>query len=628
MAPGFTITQVRFRGEGVSDAIVDLAAGLSVIAGPSNTGKSLLLNAIDFVFGSSTEMKNVMEAAPYELILVEIRTAEGTPITFGRAYQGGDIRRYHLRAAEIMPTSAFDILGATHDPDKDDTISAVLLSLSGLFGIKMLRGKTKGEVGNLSFRDLVEYVLIREARIMTELSPIHTENFAARTRESSIFRILLTGKDDREIVSIPSTKDQKIRAAGQDAAFEEIKADLRKRLPPGDRGEDDYRRAAAAVDKRIAEQTHLLHNYRTDLTELEQQRRALEEDHRRAMTRLTEIGAHFKRFELLRQQYESDLQRLQSNVEAGSLLTNFQEGPCPVCGASPEHHHHHGITQEELNEYTDACRAEAEKIQARQGDLAETVTELQNEQAALRAGLAQIAQQRKQAADALKAIIEPSIANLGDGITDLGEERAELARIIATYEELRRLDEIEQRLARVPATKAARSKITTALAPNDYEAFARAVEDTLRAWTFPELDRVTYDARTEDINIAGKARKDNGKGYRALTYAAFMIAVLKETMRKGLPHPGFIVLDSPLVTYREKDEHIGEGVKAAFYRDLAATVAPTQVIVLENEDPPEDLKLQIAYTGFTKDRRIGRYGLLPPLPETNPPESDELPHVA
>ena len=93
-----------------------------------------------------------------------------------------------------------------------------------------------------------------------------------------------------------------------------------------------------------------------------------------------------------------------------------------------------------------------------------------------------------------------------------------------------------------------------------------------------------------------------------------MIGLLQETNRKNLPHPGFIILDSPLVTYREPQEHMGEGVKVAFYRNLAATLAPAQVIILENVEPPDDLKESITFEGFTKNRSTGRYGLFPPLP--------------
>ena len=72
-------------------------------------------------------------------------------------------------------------------------------------------------------------------------------------------------------------------------------------------------------------------------------------------------------------------------------------------------------------------------------------------------------------------------------------------------------------------------------------------------------------------------------------------------------------MDSPLVTYREPDEHMGD-VKQAFYQNLATTLGEAQVIILENEEPPEDLKDQIAFTGFTKNPAVGRYGLFPTVP--------------
>jgi DNA repair ATPase RecN len=86
MAPGFTIAEVRFRGANVPDAAVTFAPGLSVVAGPSNTGKSLIRAAINFVFGSRDPMTTVDEAAGYDVIFVQVRTAEGNPITFERSW--------------------------------------------------------------------------------------------------------------------------------------------------------------------------------------------------------------------------------------------------------------------------------------------------------------------------------------------------------------------------------------------------------------------------------------------------------------------------------------------------------------------------------------------------------------
>ena len=66
----------------------------------------------------------------------------------------------------------------------------------------------------------------------------------------------------------------------------------------------------------------------------------------------------------------------------------------------------------------------------------------------------------------------------------------------------------------------------------------------------------------------------------------------------GGSYQGPSLLDSPLVTYKEPTEHIGEGVKFAFYRNLANGIKTGQVIVLENEEPPNDLKETISFSEF------------------------------
>jgi len=617
MAPGFTIAELRLRGKDVEDAIVTFAPGLSVVAGPSNTGKSLIRAAINFVFGSSEPMTTVDEAKGYQTIFVQVRTSDGNNITFERGWGGGDIKQYNVPASSITASTPAVALASKHSADNQENISAVLLSLAGLSGTK-LRKNQAGDLRNLSFRDFVEYVLITEERIITTLSPLHTTSYTDKTFETSLFRALLTGQDDTGIIVVPSAKDEKARIAGQEETIERIRADIQSRIPQDGRTEQDLIRMQTLLDEQIAAQSQLLQNYRTDLADLERERRDVEQEHVRALARLDQVDANLKRFDLLKQQYASDLNRLQSTVEAGNLFADHQEGPCPICGANPEHHQQHGITQEQLDTFTNACRAEAEKIIASQNDLAGTMAQLEQEQAALQATLGTIRQQRSQNAQAFKNILGPSIATADGDLATLSERRADIAATLSLYEQLHRLDEIEQQQTPVPAPRGKKDKAFAALPPNAYEEFALAVEGLLRAWSFPELNRVTYDTTAEDIVISGKARKDNGKGYRAITYAAFMIGILQETNRKNLPHPGFVLMDSPLVTYREPDEHIGEGVKDAFYRNLATTLGDAQVIILENEEPPAAIKEQIAFTGFTKNRTVGRYGLLPPLPVQTP----------
>ena len=61
--------------------------------------------------------------------------------------------------------------------------------------------------------------------------------------------------------------------------------------------------------------------------------------------------------------------------------------------------------------------------------------------------------------------------------------------------------------------------------------------------------------------------------------AAFITGLMRHCVGRRLPHPGVVLLDSPLLVYREpdigpEDQRLRQaGVKDAFYRALAAGVA-------------------------------------------------------
>ncbi len=132
------------------------------------------------------------------------------------------------------------------------------------------------------------------------------------------------------------------------------------------------------------------------------------------------------------------------------------------------------------------------------------------------------------------------------------------------------------------------------------------------------LTRVTFSDEKLDLVISGKERGSEGKGFRAIAYAAYIIGLLDYCVDADvkLPHPGLVVLDSPLVTYKRRDTTPGEAIPddviTAFYVGLANTPATKQVIILENNDPPEQLQAQMQYIHFSRSD-VGRYGFFPPI---------------
>lgn len=148
---------------------------------------------------------------------------------------------------------------------------------------------------------------------------------------------------------------------------------------------------------------------------------------------------------------------------------------------------------------------------------------------------------------------------------------------------------------------------------DEAEAFSQEVESLLRAWHFPGLDRGTFSESDQDIVISGRTRASRGKGVRAIAHAAFNLALLKFCFKGERPHPGFVLIDSPLVVYREPDTDEGEfshDVKDAFYRSIAEDFRASQVIIFENEDPPSDLGSDANIIRFTGASH-GRQGFIP-----------------
>lgn len=72
----------------------------------------------------------------------------------------------------------------------------------------------------------------------------------------------------------------------------------------------------------------------------------------------------------------------------------------------------------------------------------------------------------------------------------------------------------------------------------------------LKRWSFPNYLPVDFDFKARDIVIGGSARGNFGKGYRAIAYSAFALELMNLLKIFGR-HLGFVVLDSPLTTYKE-----------------------------------------------------------------------------
>jgi hypothetical protein len=153
----------------------------------------------------------------------------------------------------------------------------------------------------------------------------------------------------------------------------------------------------------------------------------------------------------------------------------------------------------------------------------------------------------------------------------------------------------------------------------DANELSKKIAEILVRWDFPNGNKASFDLGSRDIVIDGKPRSHFGKGYRAICFSAIVLGLMEFLYPKGR-HPGFIILDSPLTTYKKQDESlITDNVEIcltnnliyAFYRDLCDFYKDKQIIVLDNQEPYEDLYPCMNYIHFSGNEDVGRYGFFP-----------------
>jgi len=608
---GWHIDLLSFEGKDGKGVQLAFAPGLTLIYGASNTGKSFAVKALDFMLGGSQQLPTIAERRSYDRLALGMTLMNSRNVRLERGLGGGSftLREDGREAATLAPR---------HDADSASNLSHFLLREMGSTGKKIALDAV-GTHGNLSFRDIARVILTDELSIQSEASPIESGDRGAATRERSVFKYLLTGDDDSAVVPLIKPKDFRTGRAAQANVFQEMIEQLDAELAgsyPDQKG----------LEKQSEDLDALLERIENEITDARSSVRSLLDDKRRltseiaaAERRAIDIGLSLDSFEQLQEVYDSDIARLESIEESGFLLGLDGKKACPVCGALPESQKHtHGLV--EIETMRVAAEMEIQKIRQQRKELIKTVEDTEIEATRLTGSV-----------EEMRAELKTVEARLEKATPDFDAQQRKLADVIPIRDRVRHgLDLLERRSVlqkqkmRVEASKPPKQEksVQSGLTTQTAQEFADVVSEVLLNWGFPGKKRVVFDLTTYDLIIDGKERRHNGKGVRAITHAAFKVALLLYCRERSLPHPGFLVLDTPLLTYRDpfkkpKDELTADeeelrntDLKERFFEHLGHIGANAQFMIFENVDPPLKVNDYAMVETFTNDPNIGRQGLL------------------
>lgn len=583
------VHELVVTGPGKRPATLRLEGQSHLVFGPTDTGKSYIVECFRYCLGGGEKPKDVGYSEGYTRTALQVSIADGRQYTLFRDLTDG---------AEL-------VFEGFHTQPPQDGTAALKQSISDLLpiwcrssGMKILT--KSGQLGNLTAGDLRRVSIFDEIETLDNV-PFEGKDTNLKTRNKSALAVILSGADDSEMLLPPSTKELNVAKGHVEAINEQI-TNLLADVPQG-LTLLDVEEGLAKVVAEIEALNSFMKVHAAELAELKRSRLEIDKEHRRLFRQFSALKEAESRFKLLDKKYVSDQQRLQAVATAASVASSFISRPCPLCLTDIHHQERHQHQEEQAPMLRLAALAEAEKItRLREG---------------LNGALSDVFEDLKEVTEALKkldgdagendrkqdALLAPHRSDIQSGLLALTERKTVLSLALSS---LTKADVLKIRLAEMKEKSKRKKQVVERDISGSATALCTRVKALLDEWGVPGVDSVYFDESVSDIEINQRKRTSYGKGKRGIFLTAYMVSLMERALGSKHPHLGLTVIDSPVVTYKDpkhaenadKEELLDESVKDRFYAWLASRKEPGQIIILENEEPNAETLAKLRHTEF------------------------------
>jgi hypothetical protein len=550
------------------------------------------------MFGGGSALPTIKDAIGYDRCWLELDLPESGRVTLARSLSKGGYDLFPNTIDASLGRQSNRTLAANHG-GKSESISSFLLGELGIGDVEIAR-TLSGEKSTFTIRHFASYMFTEETPMIAETSPITISEKSSDTFNKNVLKFILTGADDKTIVKVPDTKEQKQTNVGRIEIVEEMlnaaTSELAAIYPGVEIATLNLQEQSERLEETVtAFRERVVASY-SKLDELIRERRLLTAERDELTDRADETAMTISRFNLLATSYDSDIKRLIALEEGAAALMVGAKRTCVLCGADPEHQHiEHGFEAVETSQA--AVRAELRKVRAESAGLVKATASLEAERTGLMRRVEALNRKITAKSDDIDEVrlIE---AKAREDFDEIDKTRRRLGEALSIQRRIYQFETRRDQLSAFKAKSVPRDNIVVGVGTVVGDQLAAAVEAIFKAWKYPGDPRIAFNEKTHDVLLNGSERNANGKGVRALLNAAFKIGVLDVCRLNGVPHPGIITLDSPLLSYRDpltsrygelsadEKEVAAAGLKVHFYDYLIRKADEAQFIIVENQDPP------------------------------------------
>ncbi|WP_407332374.1 hypothetical protein [Enterovibrio sp. 27052020O] len=613
MNSGINIKKIFFIDDN-ENASISFSNHLHIVHGASNTGKSLLIEAIDYMLGSEGLKEVKPESERYSEVAMQIHL-NGEPYTVFRKWPSDSFEVYHDLIDSKDEAKFYSYF--KHGKETKSVKNISDFYLSGLRNVE-ISSNLYGEKSALSIRLLSRTFFSSEEKIISSNSPIVAGDTSEDSKNKNVFKFLLTGRDDSNIKTVVRGKEFKSEKKGQLDVLNEVVETLKSDLSFPDESYDSLQERKVKLETSIDDLRKSLSQINKSLSGIVKEKRDTALELFSVEERNNNIRTNLVNFETLEKVYISDIERLRSQEEAAFLLGIGHHAQCEFCGNTPKNICKDLKDVESLGNFS---QLEIEKIKLKLSELNETRLRLQSQLDIYNSKASGLRYKLKELDDEVEKRT-PELTIIDGELSECTKEK----NLIST--EIRLLERISvfyKRLQETEVTAVPKKYKSPDFYPESdaIDNFCRIYKEILDEIHFPDVSEVSFDYSTFDVVIDGKPRSLNGKGVRAILHSVFKIALLQHCKEKGIYHPGIIILDSPLVTYRDPlkskygeldaDEKQLSNTKVSYhFLKYLSENNSGQFIIVENIDIPSNLTSTIGVdTFYGKNAEIDqRSGLL------------------
>lgn len=322
--------------------VVDFQPGVNIIYGDSNTGKSSILNLIDYLLGARKidlypEIEAVCRYAILDVTLNDNRYSvkrdifdNSKPIeVYPCAYN--KIEQFAVK--KYLPT-----FKANKQYQDLEFYSDFLLNALNLTNLKIKQAPSKDDskLTRLSFRDIFKYCYVDQDDLGSKKF-LKSDNYALQVRNTEVFKYIFNALDSQitELEQSISNKTQKKHEL--ENKFKTVSDFLREsefgsllslddEITRTDDAISEIEAQLAQVNKRVMADDEVYRAIKTTLSEIELEIKLITQ-------KMSDNELKIERFTRLKNDYSSDIAKFTSSLEARRVIGEIPEeiSLCPVC---------------------------------------------------------------------------------------------------------------------------------------------------------------------------------------------------------------------------------------------------------------------------------------------------------